>query len=138
MVLIETDILVALIVPTEKHHREAIEIIRTIKPLTLSPYALIELDLLILAKRISVKDVDTLYKKLAELLELYRIEVPPPTPLHLAIAHRLRSRYGMTYFDSLHAAIAITRQEVLASYDRSYSKIEEVRWIHPSQLLTKS
>jgi len=58
MVVIETDILVSLILSREKHHREAIEIIKRVKPLTLSPYSLIELDLLISSKRIVVRDID--------------------------------------------------------------------------------
>jgi len=78
------------------------------------------------------------YRELSELLEFYGIRISTPSPSHLAIAHSLRKRYSLTYFDSLHAATAIALRDALASYDRSYSRVEELRWVYPSKLLTES
>ncbi|RLG80441.1 MAG: hypothetical protein DRO13_03710 [Thermoprotei archaeon] len=138
MVVVETDILVSLILSTEKHHREVVEIVKRVRPLALSPYSLVELDLLVSSRRIVVRDLEQFYRELSELLEFYGIRVLTPSPSHLAIAQSLRERYSITYFDSLHAATAIAQRDTLASYDRSYSRIEELRWIYPAKLLVES
>ncbi len=44
----------------------------------------------------------------------------------------LRSKYSaLTYFDSLHAAVAIIENLTLISYDRIYAGLTEVKYIHP-------
>ena len=49
MALIETDFLLALASKDDVHHNEIIKLIKLIKPLKLSPYSLMELDLIILS-----------------------------------------------------------------------------------------
>jgi len=136
MVLIETDIILALASAGDKHHREAVEVVRSIKPLRLSPYALVELDLLILSGRIEVR-IPEFYEGLANTLIYYGIEVVKPSPKHFEKAWKLRERYGLTYFDSLHASTAIVENEVLVSYDRIYSNVKELRCITPQEALRR-
>ncbi|MEB2836946.1 MAG: PIN domain-containing protein [Desulfurococcales archaeon] len=78
------------------------------------------MDLLISSGRIRVRLPD-FYVHLGEVLEFYGITIPPPRARHLAVAWSLRMRYGLTYFDSLHAATAIVENEAIASYDSSYT-----------------
>jgi len=50
-VIIETDLILAAASRTDRHHEEAAAVIRNVRPLRLSPYAIIELDLLMLSGR---------------------------------------------------------------------------------------
>lgn len=127
MVIIETDILVALASKTDKHHSEAKNIVSRLKSIKLSPYALIELDLLISSKLIIVKLPD-FYERLNDLLMYYNISVLPQRASHFAKAWKLRQKYGLTYFDSLHAAAAIEENDILVSYDRKYSGVKELKY----------
>jgi len=136
LVVIETDILIASIDPEDPHHNEASTIIKESQGLLLSPYTLIELDLLIKSGNIKVKDYHTFWYKLQEVLSYYKIKVLTPNPLHHIEADKMRKQYNLTYFDSLHAATAIVEKKPLISYDRkAYSKIESLNYIHPTQYL---
>jgi len=50
---------------TDKHHNEAVKMIREVRPLRLSSYVLIELDLLILSGKFEVR-VPDFYENLSE------------------------------------------------------------------------
>ncbi len=134
MVLIETDVVLALASNRDKHHNEAVEIVKRIRPLKLSPYTLIELDLLILSGKLKVR-VPTFYEGLNKTLSYYGIELIRPSPKHLEGGWELREKYGLTYFDSLHASTAMIEKEVLVSYDRAYSNIEELKYTTPQGAL---
>lgn len=134
MALIETDLILALASSTDKHHKEAVKLIKKVKPLKLSPYALIELDLLILSGKLKA-EIPEFYRGLSEVLSYYGLEVISPTPKHVAKSWELRERYGITYFDSLHAATAIIENETLVSYDRTYSNVEGLRYLSPEEAL---
>jgi len=136
MALIETDIILALISITDRHHNDAVKIIKKVKPLKLSPYTIIELDLLIISGKIEVK-MPVFYENLMETLRYYNVEIVKPSPKHLVKGWKLREKYGLTYFDSLHASTAIIENEPLISYDKSYQNIEELRYITPQEALEK-
>jgi len=136
MALIETDVILALASSTDKHHSEAVEIIRKVKPLKLSPYALVELDLLILSGKLKV-EVQKFYEGLSEVLSYYGLEIIAPSPKHLAKSWELRGRYNVTYFDSLHAGAAIIENEALISYDKTYSNIKELKYLSPREALKR-
>ncbi|MEM2849380.1 MAG: PIN domain-containing protein [Candidatus Bathyarchaeia archaeon] len=54
-------------------------------------------------------------------------------------AFKLRSKYKtLTYFDSLHAAVAIVEDLEVVSYDRTYADLAEDRYIHPEKYVGKS
>ena len=108
-------------------------LLRSGPQLRLSPYSLVELDLLISSGRIRVRLPD-FYVHLGEVLEFYGVAIPPPRARHLAVAWSLRRRHGLTYFDGLHAATAIVEGEAIASYDSSYSRVEGLEYMHPSRL----
>lgn len=137
MVVIETDIILALAFKTDKHHSEATYIVRNIKPLTLSPYTLVELDILIRLGKINVALPD-FYNALDQVVQFYSISIAQAKPIHMTLAKRLRESYGLTYFDSLHAAVAISEDDVLVSYNQVYSKIPELKYLHPSKMLSST
>jgi len=134
LVIIETDILVALASREDKHHLEAKEVLEKADSVSLSPYSLFELDLLIASGVIKVEPT-AFYRALADVLSYFEITILRPEPSHLATAWELRNKYGLSFFDSLHAAVAIEERDILVSYDRAYSSVKELTYIRPADLL---
>jgi predicted nucleic acid-binding protein len=133
--IIETDVLVAAMDPEDPHHDEAKNIIRRATNCSLSPYTLIEVDLLIKSGNIEVRDAQAFWHKLRSVVEYYRLSIPAPKPDYHAEAERLRAHHGLSYFDSLHAAVAMVEEMTLISYDwRAYSRIRRLDYAHPSGL----
>ncbi len=135
--IIETDIIVATIDPTDPHHMESRRIIANTGKCMLSPYTLIELDLLIRSGNIVVKDYEGFWYGLKKIMNRYNIAIIIPDPLHHAEAEKLRKTYGLTYFDSLHASVALLEKKPIVSYDeRAYSKINGLEYIHPQRIVS--
>jgi len=132
--LIETDMILAAASSKDRHHAMALKVLQRAKPLLLSPFSLIELDLLVSSGRIKVILPD-FYRALEGLLMYYGINVPPPQPLHLEKALALRAKYGLSYFDSLHAAVTTSAGATLISFDRRHANVEGLAYIHPREFL---
>jgi len=135
MPVLETDFLVALINKRDFHHTEAVQYLERSEELRLSPYAILELDLMILSRKLEVADYQRLFEYLGEALALYDVVVEAVDLGHFPVAKRLRERYGLTYFDSLHASVAILIGEPIVSYDRAYSSVEGLKHIDPRKAL---
>ena len=135
MILIETDILLALVSVKDRHHKEALKVVDRFKGRTvLSPYSLLELDLIIMSGKILIRDIFSFYQSLSTLLDYRRIKIIPPKPSYHAEANKLRKRYvELTYFDSLHAAVSLSEKLEHVSYDSIYEGIEELNYVHPSK-----
>ena len=100
--------------------------------IVLSPYAFIELDLLIRSGIVVVKDYLMFWDKLSDVLKHYGVEVIRPKSIHFSRAYELRTQYNLTYFDSLHAATAIVEDLELISFNRrAYSGIINLRYRYP-------
>ncbi|MDW8004350.1 MAG: PIN domain-containing protein [Thermofilaceae archaeon] len=133
--LIETDVLLSLISPEDRNHSRTVKLIEDFaSQLKLSPYSLVELDLLVRSGKIVVKSVTAFYVALNELLKYKMIQVYAPKPEYHGEAYRLRKAYSLTYFDSLHASAAIVEDEELVSYDRRYLELMELKYLHPEKL----
>jgi len=97
-------------------------------------YALVELDLLVRSDVIVVRDCAEFWRKIEELLRRLRVRVVGVRPLHFAKARELRRSYGLTYFDSLHAAAAIVEGLELVSFDlRAYGAVRGLGCRRPSR-----
>ncbi|RLF02759.1 MAG: hypothetical protein DRJ64_08980 [Thermoprotei archaeon] len=131
MVVIETDVLIACASETDRHHDESVALIRNTRNIKLSPYALVELDLLI-SSRVLVVKISDFYNALSDMVEYYDIKLLAPHPLHFLKAFKLREKYGLTFFDSLHAASAICENDILVSYDKIYATVDELDYRHPT------
>lgn len=60
----------------------------------------------------------------------------PTKPTYHGEAYRLRQRHkSLTYFDSLHASVGIIENLELASYDKEYAKIKELKYTHPKKYI---
>ncbi|RLF02282.1 MAG: hypothetical protein DRK00_10225, partial [Thermoprotei archaeon] len=83
--MIETDVLVALASRTDRHHGEARRLLERLTAVKLSPYSLVELDLLIASQCLRVRLPD-FYSALEEVLAYYGVEVLRPRPAHFEVA----------------------------------------------------
>ena len=134
--LMETDIILAAINPKDPKYREAKQIINKLTGIYLSPYTLIEIDLLIRSGSLKIRDKEKFWQKLAQALQYHEIRILQPKPEHHKVAYRLRKEHGLTYFDSLHAASATIEKLTLISYDeKAYRNLSELKYRHPATLL---
>lgn len=129
MSLIETDMLLAVASVGDRHHEKAVKVVRgAYGHLCISPYALIELDLLIQSGKIRVSDPLKFYEGLAELIDYYDLELLKPRPAYHATASNLRrGSIPLTFFDSLHAAVSIVEDSEMLSFDRIYDGIDGIK-----------
>lgn len=129
--------LLALISPGDKHHAEAIRLLdRFLGDSRLSPYSLMELDLLLRSGEIVVEEVKAFYTTLSKLFKYREISSLPDKPIYHGEAHELRRKYNkLTYFDSLHASVGITENLELVSYDKIYEDIVELECTHPKNYI---
>ena len=139
MILIETDFILALSSSRDVHHEEAVELLEGLRgSLALSPFTLVEVDLLVHSGGLKVRSLSEFHGALEGLLGMYGVGVVAPRPRHHALAEKLRGRLAeLTYFDSLHASVALIEEAELLSYDAVYSKIPGLRWLHPRRALEK-
>jgi len=136
MAMIETDVLLACMNPQDRHHEEAVKLITSLAgKLMLSPFSLIELDMLIRSGRIQVLDYHEFASALSDLLSLYDIRVLPDGPDIHELAWTLRNVHGLSFFDSPHASTAMAKGLMLYSYDRAYGRVEGLRWKKPSDVI---
>ncbi len=122
--LIETDILLAALNPSDPLRKYALRGLDQ-EHLNLSPYSLLELYLLVRAKKLEVRDHLGFAQNLSSFLNQYSVRTLHDRPEHHAKAFELESTFRLTYFDSLHAAVALNEGEKILSFDRSYDRLKE-------------
>ncbi len=131
--LVETDLILAAINPKDPKSGEARRIINQLTGIHLSPYTIIEIDLLIRSENLRILDQEKFWQKLTQALQYHEIRILSPKPEYHRVAHRLREKHKLTYFDSLHAATAITEELTLISYDeKAYQNLPELKYKHPT------
>ena len=135
--MIETDILLALISVEDKHHAEVIGLLDELRgDVSLSPYSLMELDLLLRSGDIVVNEVKAFYDGLGDLLDFREINTLSIKPRYHGEAFGLRKKHeNLKYFDSLHAAVAAVEDLELVSYDKEYRKVTGLNHSHPSKYI---
>ena len=102
----------------------------------LSPFSLQETNLLGRAGKLEIRNYDEFAKDLGSLLSAFSIKIINDRPEFHSVARKFESRFRLTFFDSLHAAISKQEGEALASFDRAYDKLEGagVKRIDPASL----
>jgi predicted nucleic acid-binding protein len=133
--LIETDVLLASIIPDHPHRAPALKAL-IIDNLKLSPYTPFELNLLIRAGKLKVRSLQSFTRNLERLLNSREITILPDRLQYHAKAQKNEKRYQLTFFDSLHSAAAIVEDQDLCSFDRAYDRLKEegLRRIDPRTL----
>jgi len=134
-VLIESDLVIAAINPRDPSRNIAKKIIVENK-LTLSPYSSLEINLLVRAKRIKPINFKKFMEDLDDLVRRFEIKLLSDEPRYHGIASILEGKYGLTFFDSLHASVALANKTPILSFDHSYDQIREkgFKRIEPTRL----
>ncbi len=132
--MVETDIILSAICRGDPNHDLSREVLRGLRRAFLSPYSLMELDLLMRSGNLEVESYEEFWSSFDEFMRQYGIKLTPSKPLHFSEAERVRNTHGLSYFDSLHAAAAIHEGVTLISYDGSYSRVDGLRHVHPKEL----
>ena len=118
--LIETGFLLALN-PRDRNHGWALKLLeegrRGLVELYISPAAPVEVSLILRSRGLSEEEVREALEAMEDAILLYtRPRYVQLSLVHVALAARFRSRHSeLTFFDSLHAAVAVA--EGLAYYD---------------------
>jgi len=130
--LIESDVILAAINPDDPAKGPARRVLDQ-EGLLLSPYSLLEVNLLARAGKLIIKDFDDFTNNLGTLLEAHSVEILSDRAEFHSVARGLETRFRMTFFDSLHAAASKVMKEMIVSFDRSYDKLsgEGVKRINP-------
>ena len=129
MPLIETDTLYAFLNKNDEYHEFADKIMVKINngkfKAIISSVSLIELQLIYKSKEIE-------YEFEMDLVDLQRIknmEWVSLDPISSLTAIHLRKRYELSFFDSLHAGLAINLDKQIISQDKEYDKISGLKRI---------
>jgi predicted nucleic acid-binding protein len=127
--LVESDFLVALSRADDQYHEHARRIISSGEELLLSPYCLTEINL---GSRVIGSDISGFMEALSKVVEGYdNLRQISEKPSYHARAALLERKYNLSFFDSLHAAVAIEEGLTMISSDGQYGKITELSLIHP-------
>jgi len=123
--LIETDVLLAAINPDDPLRPYSIKVLDEQREtdLLLSPYSLLELSLLERAGKFEIPNFERFSVDLRDLFQAKSIRPLPDKIMYHSQGRVLESRFKLTFFDSLHAAVAKVEKETLASFDKSYDKL---------------
>ncbi|MDK2465101.1 MAG: PIN domain-containing protein [Candidatus Korarchaeota archaeon] len=136
MPLIELDILLAFINRSDKHHEVASRVIEASisdESYYLSSVALIEMSLIYRSRSMELE----LEEDLRLLLSLFDGRTTHLTPLEAMRAVWIRRKYGLSFFDSLNAASAMSLDSTIVSFDEAYDDVEGLRRIDPEDLRAK-
>lgn len=127
-ILVETGFLLALN-PRDRHHDWALNILEEAKAkkirLYISPIAPIELSLIMRSKKYDEESINRLLNALDSALRRYTKPLYPRITLwHVVYATELRMKYPeLTFFDSIHASIAINNRLIYHDLDEVLSSI---------------
>lgn len=129
--MVESDFLVALSRIEDQYHAHSRRIISSGEKLLLSPYSLIEINLGSRAESIDISGFMIALSKTVEGYGNNLQQIPDKAEYH-AKAALLEQEYGnLSFFDSLHAAVAIEEGYTMLSADSQYEKIKELALVNP-------
>jgi len=136
--LIETDILLAALNPLDplrSHSLKALDEPRDMD-LLLSPYSLLELSLLEKAGKFLIPNFGRFSSDLQDLFQAKKVRSLPDKIAYHSQGRVLESKFKLTFFDSLHAAVAKVEKQTLVSFDRSYDRLSDdgVKRLDPRDL----
>ena len=136
LALVKADLILAAINIRDPKHREAENVFnKYLGKLTLSPYSLVEIDLLLKSGSIVTRDVYSFWDGIGKMLMHYRIFILQPKPKYHSLAYDVRLKHSLSYFDSLHAAIAMCEKVPIISYDAMYKRVRNLTYLHPSDIV---
>lgn len=120
-VLVETDFLFALR-PSDSLHEAALNLLRdssrsTVR-LYISPISSVESSLVMKASGLKDKEISRALKAMEDAVRGYTMPLYPELSLtDLALAAELRDKHGLTFFDSIHVSVALSKRLTYVSND---------------------
>lgn len=127
--MVESDFLVAISRPDDQYHVHARRIISSGEKLFLSPYSLAEINL---GSRAIGADISGFMVALSKVVEGYdNLQQLPDKAEYHARAAILEQKYDLSFFDSLHVAVAIEEGYAMISSDGQYDRVKELTLVHP-------
>jgi len=136
MPVIELDMLIALVNKADKLHSIAVRIFDEIVNgrlgnVVVPTSAYMEYELVLKSKGYSEDTVSSDIEAFRRIRNLGEI---PLTSEIIVKASELRRKYYITYFDSLHAASALSHDKTIISTDRVYREIPGLKAIDPREI----
>jgi len=89
----------------------------------LSPFSLLELNLLVRAGKLKISDYDSFARDLDALLAAHSILTLNDKAEFHSEGSRFEERFNLTFFDSLHAAVSKVQRETIVSFDKAYDRL---------------
>jgi len=104
--------------------------------LLLSPFSLLEVNLLSRAGKLEILNFGNFAQDLNALLDANSIRTLSDRAEYHSEARRFESDFDLTFFDSLHGAVSRVQKETIVSFDRTYDKLSKVgvRRIDPTEI----
>jgi len=131
-ILVETDFLFG-INPKDKLHNYVLKITslheNNVIKCYVSSSAFVEFRTVLYSHGKKPNEVHEALLIITDFLRKRKIEEIPLRSEHVIIADYLRSKYpNLSFFDALHAGVALVEKITLVSYDTIYSQINEISW----------
>ncbi|MDA4137327.1 MAG: PIN domain-containing protein [Thaumarchaeota archaeon] len=133
--LFETDVLLAALNPNDPLNSPARKVMEQ-DALLLSPFSLLEVNLLARAGKLEILNFDDFARDLSALLEASSIRILNDRAEYHSEARRFELEFELTFFDSLHGAVSKVKKETIVSFDRTYDKLSKagVRRLDPKEI----
>ncbi len=136
MPAIELDMLIAYVNRADELHGVAVKIFnaivnRKLKNIGVPSSAYLEYELVLKSKGY---DDESISKDIQAFQNIKNLEEIPLSSNVIIEASRLRQKYKLTYFDSLHAASALLFDGKIISTDNAYKRILELEVIDPRDI----
>jgi len=122
--LFETDVLLAALNPRDTLNAPAREVLEQ-SGLLLSPFSLLELNLLVRAGKLEIPDYGKFALDLDALLAASSIGVLSDRAEFHSEGRRFEREFKLSFFDGLHAAVSKVRRETIVSFDKAYDKLRD-------------
>ncbi len=126
-----------MISPEDKYHNTAKRIFELIdsnelKGISIPSSAFLEYELVLKSQNIDSTDI---LKDILHFQSLNNISEIPLDSNMVVMAIKLREKYGLTYFDSLHCATALSSDGICIGTDQDFKQISALRVINPKQIV---
>lgn len=131
------DLIIGLISSFDKLHDISKKIfekinLNEIKNVFIPSSVFLEYELLLKSKKFNVSE---LIRDIIHFKALENIEEIPLNSSIIVLAQKLREKYNLTYFDSLHCAGALHADGIIISTDTDFKKIKNLKVIEPYKFL---
>ena len=122
--LFETDVLLAALNPKDPLNPQARKVMKQ-DALLLSPYSLLEVNLLGRAGKLEILNFGDFARDLNALFDASSIRTLNDRAEYHSEARRFESEFKLSFFDSLHGAVSRVQKEPIVSFDRTYDKLSK-------------